>query len=452
MSEPQVRVRSVFASWWPLAASWLFMGIELPLISAVMTRLADPEISLAAYGGVVFPIALIIEAPIIMLLAASTALSKDTASYRKLYRFTMWAGGILTGVHLLLAFTPLFDLVVTGWMQVPDAVVEPGRIGLKIMLPWTWTIAYRRFQQGVLIRFNQSRAISIGTALRLAANALTLWVGSQIGGLSGIVVGTSAIAAGVITEAVYAGLRVRPVLQTSLAQAEPVKPGLSWMSFFAFYSPLAATSIINLIVQPLGTAALSRMPLPLESLAVWPVLGGFLFMWRSFGFAYNEVAVARLDEPGAADALNRFTLYLSVAATAGLLLVAATPLDRLWFGTVSGLKPELASIAETGLRLSLLWPAISIVQHYYQGVIVHGKRTVRVTLSIIIFVGVTTAVLGYGISSSRTIGLFVGLVAFQLGYLAQSIYLWWVCRPILRGHLEGHALHKVLEVPIISNQ
>ena len=64
----------IFHTWWPLAASWLLMGVELPVISAVIARLAYPEISLAAYGGVIYPLALIIESPIIMLLAASTAL------------------------------------------------------------------------------------------------------------------------------------------------------------------------------------------------------------------------------------------------------------------------------------------------------------------------------------------------------------------------------------------
>ena len=69
--------REIFSTWWPLAFSWLLMGTELPAISAIMARLPDPEVNLAAYGGIVFPLALIIEAPIIMLLATSTALSKD---------------------------------------------------------------------------------------------------------------------------------------------------------------------------------------------------------------------------------------------------------------------------------------------------------------------------------------------------------------------------------------
>jgi len=39
--------------------------VALPLLSAVIARLPDPKVHLAAYGGVVFPLALIIEAPII---------------------------------------------------------------------------------------------------------------------------------------------------------------------------------------------------------------------------------------------------------------------------------------------------------------------------------------------------------------------------------------------------
>ena len=51
------------------------MGIELPFLSAIVARLANPENNLGAYGGVVFPLSLLIEAPIIMLLTASTKLT-----------------------------------------------------------------------------------------------------------------------------------------------------------------------------------------------------------------------------------------------------------------------------------------------------------------------------------------------------------------------------------------
>ena len=96
-----VTSRDVWRTWLPLALSWLMMGIELPLLSAVVARLANPEINLGAYGGVVFPLSLLIEAPIIMLLTASTKLSRDLTSYRRLWKFMMLSGGSLSALHLL---------------------------------------------------------------------------------------------------------------------------------------------------------------------------------------------------------------------------------------------------------------------------------------------------------------------------------------------------------------
>ena len=85
--------RAVFSAWWPLAASWLLMGLELPAASAVLARLADPRVHLAAYGGVVFPLALLIESPILLLLSASTALARDHDSYQVVRRFMVLTAG-----------------------------------------------------------------------------------------------------------------------------------------------------------------------------------------------------------------------------------------------------------------------------------------------------------------------------------------------------------------------
>src|SRR4030065_2480220 len=138
MTSSQLSSRRIFHTWWPLAASWLLMSIDFPAISAVVARLANPEINLASYGGIIFPLALIIESPIIMLLAASTALSKDWESFLKIRRFMMITSAGLTVIHILIAFTPVYYFVVENLLGVPEEIIEPARIGLMIMTPWTW--------------------------------------------------------------------------------------------------------------------------------------------------------------------------------------------------------------------------------------------------------------------------------------------------------------------------
>ena len=113
---------------------------------------------------------------------------------------------------------------------------------------------------------------------------------------------------------------------------EPVvEPPLNWQIFSIFYFPLVMTSLLSLLANPIGSAALSRMPLALESLAVWPVITGLIFILRSLGIAYNEVVVALLDECGAYPYLKRFADLLAATTTILLLVVTATPVSRLWF-------------------------------------------------------------------------------------------------------------------------
>lgn len=416
--------KRIFQTWWPLAASWLLMGAELPALSAVIARLPNPEINLAAYGGIVFPLALIIESPIIMLLAASTALSKDWASYQLIRRFMMAAGAILTGFHILIAFTPVYYFVVKGILGAPDEIIEPGRIGLMIMIPWTWSIAYRRFNQGVLIRYNHSKSVGIGTAVRLTADLTVLLIGYSIGTIQGIIVATCAVASGVISEAIYSGIVVRPVVEKQVKTMPAVEPPLTFSTFRKFYTPLVFTSLLTLLVQPIGSAALSRMPLALASLAVWPVLSGFTFMTRSIGVAYNEVVVALLDEPLSTQSLKRFTVMLIGFATTLVTLIALTPLSFFWFRVVSGLRLDLANMAVFALVIAIPIPGLAVLQSWFQGILLHGRFTRAITEAVVVFLVTCTAILTAGVSWGKADGLYWGISAFMISMVTQTTWLW----------------------------
>ncbi len=408
------------------------MGFELPLVSAVMARLHDPVTSLAAYGGVVFPLSLMIEAPIIMMLSASTALSRDWPSYLLLRRFALWTALGLTALHVLVAFTPLFDVVVGGLMHAPPEIHAAARRGLQIMTPWTLSIAYRRLQQGVMIRFGRSRAIGVGTAVRLGANATVLGLGSLSPELPGIVVGTLAVATGVASEALYAGFAARPILKGALRHAPVVGEPLTLPAFLAFYLPLAAMPVLTFFAMPLCSAAMGRMPRTVESLATWPVLSGFVFTLRSMGFAFNEVVVSLLDRPGAVPALRRFAGLLAVAVTSLLIVVAATPLGSVWFAHVSALPAPLVALASVGLWLAAPLPGLSAFQSLYQGAAVYSRRTRAVTESVVVSLSVTAAMLGIGIGAGVT-GIYAAIAAMTLGNATQVVVLQARTRETIRA-------------------
>jgi hypothetical protein len=419
----RVTLATVYRTWWPLAASWLMMGLELPAVSAVMARLPAPTLSLAAYGGVVFPLALLIESPIIMLLSASTALSRDWASYRLVRRAMFTLGSGLTALHALVAFTPLYDAVVAPALGIPADILEPARLGLRIMTPWTIAIAYRRTQQGVLIRFGESWAVGVGTAVRLGANVVVLALGYVYGRLPGIAVGTLAVIAGVVGEAVFAAFAVHPVLRDRVRPAPPAAEPLTVARFARFYTPLALTPLLGFLATPVASAAMTRMPRTLDSLAAWPVVNGLTFTLRSVGFALNEVVVSLLDRPDAAAPLRRFAFGLAALSSALLLIVAVGPLGPLWFGRVSALPPDLTALAMLALAIAIPLPAINALQSWYQGVLVHSGRTRGVSESMALNLAVMIAVLAAGLAAGRFPGLPVTMLGMSVAGACQVEWL-----------------------------
>jgi hypothetical protein len=269
--------------------------------------------------------------------------------------------------------------------------------------------------------------------LRLTADAVVLLAGYFVGTIPGIVVATSTVIAGVLSEAVFVGLYVRPVLRDQLKDASSTEPPLTFRDLMSFYIPLALTSLLVLLVQPLGSAALSRMPRALESLAVWPVVSGLIFMLRSLGIAYNEVVVALLDEARSVHSLRRFTTLLTVVTTGLMLVIAGTPSAMIWFGRVSALTPVLATLAHQALWIALPIPGLNVLQSWYQGAIVHSRTTRSITESVVIFLLITSLLLWAGVVWGETTGLFVGMIAFGVGNLAQTLWLWHRSRPVMRN-------------------
>jgi mutator protein MutT len=421
-----VRQRDVLWAWIPLALSWMLMAAELPALGAVVARLADPRIHLAAYGGVVFPLSLIIEAPVIMLLSASTALCKTQGSYRALWRYMMVMGGVLTALHVLIAFTPLFDLIATRVLNVPPEVVEPARIGMRIMTPWTWTIAYRRFMQGIQIRFGRSRLVGFGSAVRLASNLTVLLLGYFVWKGPGIIVGTSAIAIGVTLEALFAHFATRRIINGALREAGSTAADTAAVrlrAFLAFYIPLALTSLVVLAINPIGTAAVARMPRVLDSLAAWPSVVGLMFLFRCSGLALNEVVIATLERPRAYAAVGRFSRRLAAVITVVFFVVALTPLGRGWFTVVQNLTPAHARLGIVAILLGGALPGITVLQNWYQGQLVHARQTRAISEAILIFIVVCSGLLLFGIRWGGAPGIVVFMTASCVAAILQTLWL-----------------------------
>lgn len=424
--------RDIFRFWFPLFASWLLMSAEGPIISAAINRLPNEVLMLAAQG-IVLSLSVTIESPIINLLATTTALARDRQSYLLIRRFTLhWIAG-LTIIAFLVAYTGLFDVVVTGWMGAPAEVAAWVRPGMKIMVLWSAAIGWRRFCQGLLIRFNQTRKVAWGTLIRLTTSGgmaigLAVW-----NAWPGVVIGATALMAGVTAEAIYATIAARPIMRDILGPGQPPAEGkpLTYRALFAFHLPLAGTSFLLLLVQPLVTFSLSRLDNPTQTLAAWPLVYQFMLVARAVAFALPEVAIALTRGPETLQPMRRFALWLSIVITLVVAAICYTPLVDAYLFAVQDATPAIGDLARQGLYFFLFLPALTVLISWLRGLLINTGATKVVNLAMAVNLLATAALLFVGAQIGLP-ALLAPALALNGAHLIELLVVWRGAQSSLR--------------------
>jgi len=423
--------KKIFKFWLPLAGTWLMMSVEGPFIAAIIARLVDPKFNLAAYG-VAFSFALIVEAPVIMMMTASTSLVKDYASLRKLRQYTWILNGSITIAMLILIIPKIFFFLTIELIGLPENVAALTHVGTIILLPWPAAIGFRRFYQGVLIRNHATRRVAYGTVIRLVSmgsTALGLFIFTK---LPGVYIGTAALSAGVTMEAFSTRIMVNQILHRlrNLPALEvEQEASLSFSFINKFYFPLALTSMLTLGVHPLITFFLGKSNMALESLAVLPVVTSFVFLFRGVGLSFQEAAITMLGVNKENDrVVYKFATVLGVILASALIVTAITPLSKLWFSKVSGLSAELTGLALTPILIMGIFPASTVLIAMQRAMLVKAGRTSPITNATIIEVLTIISVLYIGIIHLSAIGVVAAASAFLSGRLAANAYLYFKTR------------------------
>lgn len=417
--------------WGPLALTWLMMAAEQPFLVSVIARLDDAKFNLAAFG-IAFAFALIIEAPVIMLMSASTALVTDRHSFRKMKRFTDILNISIVIVQLIVLIPPIFNFIVQDLMGVPENVAHLTYIALFLLILWPPAIGYRRFYQGILIRNNLTRRVTYGTLIRLLMIGVSGF-GLYLMGLEGAYVGAATLSIAVFAEAIASWLMARKTVKRIIHEGDlPIEDSqgpnngerIGYRFIARFYAPLALTSLLSLGVNPFITFFLGRSNMAIESLAVLPVVNSLVFIFRSMGLSYQEVLIALVGVRKQNYLLLRnFAIILGSAVTFLLGIIAFTPLANIWFTKVSGLTPGLANLAYTPLKIMLLLPALSVLLSFQRSTLVIASNTKPISIATGLELVTIVISLLICIAYFNMIGVIGAAIAYIIGKSASNIYL-----------------------------
>jgi len=403
------------------------MAMEGALMSAIIARMASPKFNLAAFG-VAFSFLMILEAPLMMIISATTALVIDRESFIKMRRFTFVLIGIITLMMGITVLPPVFYFLSQKLIGLPYHIARLAYGTVLISTPIPWAIGYRRFYQGVLIRHNQTRYVALGTAIRLTGITSLGLLFYRFSVLEGAWTGASILLFAVILEAILSRFLAGGIIHHLLSETE-IKEGvdedsLTYRAIFNFYLPLAMTSLLALGVQPAVTFFVGKSRMAIESLAVLPVISGLIFLFMSCGMSFHEVVIALVgDKNRNFKALRNFALGLGLVTVGLLACIGFTPLSFFWFHRVSGLSVELTQFALTPVKLLTVMPGLWMLVSFQRSVLVSTRHTTPITWATGLELLIVLATLFVAIVYLDFIGAVAAATAFLLGRISGMLYL-----------------------------
>lgn len=433
--------KRIFIFWAPLAATWLMMSIEGPFLAAIIARMPDPKYNLAAYG-VAFSLALIIEAPIIMIMSASTALVKDRESFIKLRNFTYTLNIIITSLMIILLVPAIFNYLMMKVIGLPENITRLTHRSCIVLLPWPGAIGYRRFYQGILIRSNLTRRVAYGTIIRLLSMSLTALVLFLSFHIDGALLGATALAVAVSIEGFFSRLMarksVKQLMEIRVEQNTSHKK-LSYLEITKFYYPLALTSMLGLGVHPFVTFFMGQSRMAIESLAVFPVINSLVFIFRSMGLSYQEVGIALMGNHNQNyKSLRNFAVLLGSMVVLILASLAFTPLASIWFYRISGLSIELTQFSIFPTQLMVIMPGLTVLLAFQRSLLVNHNKTTPITMATAIEVFTIILMLFIGTRILDFAGIIAAAIAFVVGRLLANGYLFAPYLSVLNNKSDIH--------------
>lgn len=411
--------KNLLKLWLPLAIMWIVMALEQPLITSVISRLDDALNQLAAFGFS-FAIALLIEGPVIQMLSAGTAVTPSKQSYRKILSIMNYIAVIATLVHLILCIPSVFRFISVDLMGLPEELLKSAYYCFVSLIPWAATIGYRRLWQGVMIKHGRSKYVPIVMYIRLIIAIVILLLGYIFKPFSGALLGGIALCVGVISGMISSYIFAKPCIE---ALPEEASYEMSFKGMLRFYIPLAITSWITLGVRPLLNFGIVKGLFPVESLAVWPVILAYIFLYTSICQSLQEIIIAEYKKEN----LKVLRSFVNNIATIMVVLYFAIlmikPLLNFWFFDVSKLPTSLSEFLTVPLLLFMVMPFLSASISWYRGVLVSTRKTTNITMGVFFNVLSMFIVIIFIPMFFKIPGVYLASLAYCFAYLVEASFL-----------------------------
>lgn len=419
MDSKSLSERTVLAFYIPLAISGLMLSLARPTINAALARGSAVEISLAAYA-VAASIYFMLQGPVFSLRPVVITLARNPQSLRLIRRFSLVLGGGLTGVILVIAWTPLYGLIVLRAMGIPPPIAEAARPTLRILAFMPLMSSSRVFYQGLLVRRHRPRALGLGSLGQYSTLAIILVAGVGAGFLRSSTVAACATICGEAANTAIMFWRTRFTEPDHTSEAR-----LSMGEIWRFYWSLALSMVMMTFFEPILNAGMARTWDAVFALAAYPIYTSIIALIDWPVWNVQQVTLTLVTDEPSYRLVRRFAIKLSLVFTGILLLFNVTPLATWVLRNVIGVEGEVFQLARWGLRVMTIWPMLTGYRNFLQALLIRWERTGDVRSCMLVRLAVLVLLMLIGSRVDGIEGVRLAATSSLIAAGTELVMLYW---------------------------
>jgi hypothetical protein len=373
--------RQIIAFYWPLVLTSQMMTLAHPIINAALGRAEDAIVQLAAYG-VGFGTAVFLNSPLFPFQQIVTAMGVGPRARRDLIAKGLGLGAAICGVDLALALTPLGRWLFGEVMGSTPAVTALAQRILLVQAPIPLLLPLRSLAWGIIMRYRDTRIISLSTGLRLACLTACVFALAGAGWWPPAVVGGLAMTLGILVEMLYAGTQARRLVRRRAPGVDADEDErVDWRQFAAFIGPLMVSTVAWALMRPVLNAVMGRTVDPDLAQGALGFVFPLIILMASPLWALQNTTLVLVRDRHDFRRLARFSGAVILLFVALIGAWVWTPLRDVLLLRIFALEPDKAAYVAGALLLIPYQPVPMGWRSFAQGFLMNRRRTGIIALA-----------------------------------------------------------------------
>ncbi|SFQ16118.1 histidine kinase [Salibacterium halotolerans] len=397
----------------PLGISSSLTSLTHIIINGTLSRADNAAFMVACYA-VAFSMFGIVEKPMIVFRQTSSALVRDKKMFRPLFIVFLYVTAVMMTISMIISFTPLGTWMFIQLFNADENMVHTISLTFFVI---TFVIIFsgiRGIYQGVIIRHLQTKWLTIGVIVRVAAMFLMAWWFTASGSITSMA-GAVIFLTGMCIECAFSVWKGHVILKKT--------PESGWSLYkkeiMPFYLPMVVYFLFQTMLQPLVYIFLAQsrdMELSIASFALAFTISQFLLSF----FMYTHQIVLQFYQRDHSKVWT-FTIVLSVIPVLLLLAVTLTPAGGWFMNVVMGAEPGLAGPTLIVLQFFIVKVLVFPWVDFFNGFIMLERRTPRMMVSQTVNIVVVCLVLLFLVNAFPEWNGANGAIAASIGEMAGLI-------------------------------